>query len=123
MNKLFVLGKSCSFKDSISTITGIIKQSMANRFHMGANLMGSASLQATFYQGDITQSFNYAVMCNGLFSRIGIGENRHLKTILGMPANVSLYGTLIFFYISPNQGNVFSGRSFSWNCWDKLAID
>ena len=107
LNELFVFSKGSAFKNGVSTIAGVIEQGVTNGLHVCADLMRPARLQSTFNQGDITQSFNNLVMGDAYFSGTSVWKNCHLKSVFGMTTNMPLHSSFFFFYVSPNQCDVF----------------
>jgi len=66
VDELPVLGKGGSSQDLIPSIFRVIEKRVADMPEVGPDLMGTARFKPAFHQGDITESFNHAVVRYGL---------------------------------------------------------
>ena len=66
VDELLVFGVDGPFQDPVSTIAVIVEQRMPYIVHMNPYLVGTAGLKLAFYKSDITESFEDAIVCDGV---------------------------------------------------------
>ena len=100
-----------TFQNFVSAIALIIKEYVADVLHMYTYLMGTSRLENTLHKGDVTQTFQYPVMGNSMFTLV-VGQHGHLHTVFGIPADVTYNGSFVLFNDSPYQCTITSFGGF-----------
>src|SRR5690242_17035651 len=106
-NKLLVFCVGSTSQDLISAITFVIEERMAQKAHVGTDLMSTPSFKYALNQGDISITFQHLVMGDGMFSNAAIQINHHLSTVFGTATDMTGHGSFLFGHITPDQCNVF----------------
>ena len=81
-------------------------------FHMNTNLMCTPCFQNTFHKSYISQTFQYAIMSDGMFSHSRVGHHCHLHPVSRIPGNITDDGSFILFYSSPYQSAILAFGRF-----------
>ncbi len=76
-NELLVLGKNCSLEDAVASVGFVVEERMPNMFKMGSNLMGPAGFEFALDEGDISKTFQYFEMGDGMFTMCAIRKYIH----------------------------------------------
>ena len=106
--KLFVFTKMGSFQYLMTAIAFVIEQHMTDMFHVDTNLMSTSCFKYTFHKGYVSQSFQYAVVCNGMFAHCRIGHHRHLHPVSRITGNITDNRSFILFHNTPHQSTIFA---------------
>ena len=105
-NELPVLWEINAPQRRMAFIPFIIEQCMANVPEVRPDLVGTPCFQLTFYPGHITETLQYFVMGNGMFSLAAVLINGHLHPVFRVPPDVSPDRSFILLHIPPYESPV-----------------
>src|SRR5687768_9457624 len=86
--KLLVLCEGCSLNDLVASIHGIIEKRMSDVLHVRPYLMGTACLQFTFNQRNITQVAQQLIMGNRVPAHVSGRESYRYPSVFQAPAHI-----------------------------------
>ena len=90
-----------------STVCLVHEERMADVFHVGTYLVGSACLQDALHEGGIAESLQHLVVGNGSLANATIRvEHLHAEAILRVATDIALDASLILHDIAPYQSIV-----------------
>ena len=110
--ELFVFAEMSAFQNLMATVTFVVEQYMSDVLHVYTDLVGTSGFEYTFHKCDISQTFQYLIVRNCMFSLSRIAHDSHLHTVFGVTSDVSSNCTFIFFYDSPYQSIIFTFGCF-----------
>lgn len=105
-NELPVLWEINAPQRRMAFIPFIIEQRMADVPEVRPDLVGTPRFQLTFHPGHVTETLQYFIMGNGMFSLAAVLINGHLHPVFRVPPDVSPDRSFIFLHISPHKSPV-----------------
>lgn len=111
LDELFVFGKRGAFQYPVAAVPFVVEQRVSYIFHVDAYLVRSPCFETALYKCDVAVTFQYAVMCDGVFTVAPVREYGHFETVAHATAYVARDGTFVLLEVTPYECDVTSGNS------------
>ena len=95
----------------VAAIAGVVEQRVADVAHVHAYLVSAPRLKYTAHNADMSQRFDYSIMCDGALADGSVGGiDVHLQAVAHRAGDVALDSALGRFGLSPHHRHVLAPR-------------
>ena len=106
-DELLIFCKCCTFQNMIPSVFLVVEQRMPDMAEVNPYLVSPARLKFTFYKRDISQVFEYSVVCYCRLSFTFILKYLHYFTVFQTPSYIPGYSSLGGIRGAPHKGMIF----------------
>jgi len=109
------LSVSCggvAFEYEVAAVAWVVEEWVSDVFHVCADLVCASGFEGAFGEGGVGEAFEDAVVCDGGFAFVAVGEDGHLLAVAGVSADMSFDASFVG-QVSPNEGLVGAGGAFA----------